>query len=363
MKKIVGILAAAAVLATSVFAADVSAATRIDGTIFKYDAAKTVSVLKEGNASHVYSNPNITFSISDDKAGAKILITSDTDSDKTNVTLGNQTIWFKPLDAVKITLGNCDVALNKESIDWTESAASIGDGPDRAGYLVSIAAEGFSFDFGMQAWNTFWMVKTDAADDPAIGEFFAKAAYSADFGTIGAIVEFNRMTAQAPRRSYGWWESLWNLTPKAEGAIKDTMFGVGYRNNFNGVDAFLNVVGYMDDKFEWIRPELFVSGSADALTYKAFVAPVIFVNSDLADHDAQCELVAKLTYALDGVTPYVYFKDTNLLADKFVSTIKVGATGSVGAMGYDIWAQIDTGKGDDSDKIEFSIPFQLTMSF
>ena len=43
MKKIVGILAAAAI-ATSVFAADVSASTKIKGTVFSYDNAKTFSL-------------------------------------------------------------------------------------------------------------------------------------------------------------------------------------------------------------------------------------------------------------------------------------------------------------------------------
>jgi hypothetical protein len=368
MKKIVGILAVAAMIASTVFAADVSAATRIDANLFTYGADKSISLLKEGNASHVYSNPNITFSVSDDKAGAKILVTSDTDTDSTDVRLYNQTIWFRPFDAVKITLGNADVALNKESIDWTESAGSIGDGPDRAGYLVSVNVEGLSLDFGMQAWNDFWFEKADGADDATIGELFAKVAYSADFGSIGAIVEFNRMVPNGSgwytkcRRSYGWWESLWNLTPKADGAIRDTMFGVGYRNNFGGVDTFLNVIGYNDDKFEWIRPEIFVGGSADAFGYKAFIAPVIFTNSDL-DRKAECEVVVKLTYAMDGITPYAYFKNTNVLADKFVSTIKLGATGSVGAMGYDICAQIATGQGAAQDKVSFQIPVQFTMGF
>ena len=131
MKKIVGILAAAAI-ATSVFAADVSASTKIDGILFSYDNAKTFSLLKEGNGSHIYAQPNMTFSVSDDKAGATIMLTSDTDSDSTDVRLYKQTIWFKPVDAVKITLGNIDVALNKESIKWTESAYNVGDGPESA---------------------------------------------------------------------------------------------------------------------------------------------------------------------------------------------------------------------------------------
>ena len=39
MKKIVGILSAAAVLAASVFAADVSAGVRLEGSLFNFDAA------------------------------------------------------------------------------------------------------------------------------------------------------------------------------------------------------------------------------------------------------------------------------------------------------------------------------------
>jgi len=44
MKKIVGILAAAAV-ATSVFAADVSASTKINGKLFSYDNAKKINIV------------------------------------------------------------------------------------------------------------------------------------------------------------------------------------------------------------------------------------------------------------------------------------------------------------------------------
>ena len=40
MKKIVGILAAAAVLATSVFAADVSAKVKLDGKLLNVDTTK-----------------------------------------------------------------------------------------------------------------------------------------------------------------------------------------------------------------------------------------------------------------------------------------------------------------------------------
>ena len=48
-------------------------------------------------------------------------------------------------------------------------------------------------------------------------------------------------------------------------------------------------------------------------------------------------------------------------ADK---TIKVGATGNVGLMGWNIWFQVDTGANDAGDStVAFSVPFELTVSF
>ena len=384
MKKIVGILAAAAI-ATSVFAADVSASTKLDGAIFSYDGdSKAFSLLGEFNGSHVYANPNMTFSISDDKAGATIKLTTDTDKagimdkwnpdgdgnaalGKTVVGLESQTIWFKPIDALKITLGNVDVALNKESIKWTESAYAVGDGQDRAGYAFSIGVDAFSLDLGMQAWNTTWFDKIDGEDDPRIGETFVKAAYSADFGTIGAYVELNRFSVDGKgRRSYGQWERLFNLQPKDDGAIKDVVFAAGYRNNFDGIDLFVNVGGYMDDKFEWVRPEIFVGGNVDAFGYKAFVAPTIFTDADYKDtldNPLELQLLVRVQYALDAATVYARFDDVDILAKKFTSELRFGAEGSLGCMGYDIWLQVNTGCGDEQDKVNISLPFQLKVNF
>lgn len=378
---------AAAAIATSVFAADVSAATKIKGTLFSYDNAKTFKLLSEVNDSHDYANPNMTFSVSDDKAGATIKLT--TDGTKGNfdpvwselVCQTTQTIWFKPIDALKITVGNFDVALNKEQIKWTESVTGLGGN----GFLFSVNVEGFGFDFGLsQADNGEWISKKDEDDDPTIKAFFLKAGYAADFGNIGAFVEFNR--AKAKRKVYGTPDKFFALNDKPEdnflvhgakdGAIGDVFFGAAYRNNFNGIDLFVNFTGFMDDKFEWIRPEVYVSGAADALSYSLFVAPLIGVDSDVKDaYDAaykaeavnekaiQCEVVAKASYALDGFTPYVQFVDTNILARNFVSTIELGATGNVGGMGWKTWLQIDTGKGAKQDKVDIAVPFELTLSF
>jgi hypothetical protein len=355
MKKIVGIFAAAAVLATSVFAADVSAATKINGSVFAFGADESISMLKEGNDSHDYANPNLAFNISDDRAGASIKLTSDGGTKEVKLT--SQTIWFKPVEVLKISAGNYDVALNKEQIDWTQSVTGIGGN----GFLASVNTNGFGLDIGFDCNEKFWMSKAKDAD-VALTQFFLKAGYSADFGTIGAYAEFNRLGAG--RRTWAYHDAFFGLgdnavagIAKKDGAVSDIHFGAGYKNNFNGINVFANVAGFMADKFEWIRPEIYVSGSADAFGYNAFIAPIIFVNGDL-NRDAEVELVAKLTYAMDGITPYFYFKDENLLNKTFTAQIKVGATGSVGLVGYNIWAQVDV-----ADKVGFSVPFELTASF
>jgi hypothetical protein len=85
---------------------------------------------------------------------------------------------------------------------------------------------------------------------------------------------------------------------------------------------------------------------------------------DNADMKAfECEVVAKVAYAMDGFTPYAQFYDADILAKKFTSTIELGASGSVSAMGWKAWLQIDTGKGADKDKADISVPFELTFNF
>jgi hypothetical protein len=378
MKKIVGILAAAAI-ATSVFAADVSAATKIGGKLFHYDADKTIGLLTENNDSHDYAQPNITFSVSDEKAGATVKLT--TDGGTKEVKMTTQTIWFKPVDMLKITAGTFDIALNKETIDYTESVTGLGGN----GFLATVDVSGFTLDVGFEANGKDWLSKKDGADDPTINKFFIKGAYSADFGNIGAYVKFNgaedKLTKAykaiedaeddeaLEKAMKGLVDVLGKpyatlLQPK-EGAISSVEFGAGYKNTIDPITFFVNFVGFMDDKFEWVRPEVFVTGNMDAFGFSAFVAPAIMLDSDVKDaldffdiSPIFLETVAKVTYQMDACSLYAYFKDVNLLAKDFAATIKLGANGSLGAMGWNIWAQIDA-----AEKVGFSVPFELTFSF
>ena len=423
MKKIVGILSAAAVLAASVFAADVSAATKIGGQVFGFSTStktesgvttKTdkIDFFSQGNDSHDYANPNISFSISDDKAGASIKLT--TDGNTLNVAQTSQSIWFKPIDILKVTVGSYDVALNKETIDWTESYTGLGGN----GFLVSLNTNGIGIDVGLAEGNNnaSWLSYTKVSKDPdpnkdnekksypTIKPFFIKGSYTADFGTIGAYVLFNHADPASWDATYG----KYNIeSSNANSSIKNFDFGVGYKNTFNPITVFANVVGHVEntdkeDKEEnneikrathlqWIRPELFVTGNVDAFGFSLFAAPLIYVNNERFAHKdendkflrnkdngqsmIEAEVLAKVTYRIDTVTLYGHFKDGNIFAQKeikndkgeisydsvFKATIKVGATGNVGLMNWDTCVKFDIDTSNDSFGV--SIPFTLGVSF
>ena len=86
MKKIVGILVAAAI-ATSVFAADVSAKVQLEGNLFKFGTDKKITMFDIAKPSDQAWNPIINASVNNDQAGADlgtvnaILVAKDTFKD------------------------------------------------------------------------------------------------------------------------------------------------------------------------------------------------------------------------------------------------------------------------------------------
>ena len=199
MKKIVGILAAAAVLATSVFAADVSAGVRLEGSLFNWNGS-TASALSLKHNNQYYHAP-IAFSVSGEKAGGTLKLTDQdrgnaasatvaADKDATVKTSAWQ-IWLKPVDAVKLTFGCYKNTLNQESIGWYRTDSAIGgDDGNKGSYVATFTpVDGlsvdllFANDFG-KAWFS----------GNSVAELGLIAKYSADFGTIGAFVDINRTT-------------------------------------------------------------------------------------------------------------------------------------------------------------------------
>jgi len=351
MKKIVGILAAAAVFATSVFAADISAKVELDGKLFNYDGAtKTVSALNVDKPADQHWNAVFSASVSGDNAGASFVVMSgNTISGGTQVitgdiadpsTLGaqglfgwnngkilagkNWQIWMSPVDGLKFTIGANAANLNQEQITWSGTTLKT----EADGFGVSYSVAGLSFDLLFTpGLGADWFSKADGID-AVIGETTFKAAYGADFGTIGLLY-------------------------KANDSFKKNTIAIGYSNNFGPVFAFLNAGVIIADKTD-IRVEAFAKGNAGDFGWAVWLP----FDYNGTTEDASLGSIVELTYALGGTTAYVRFNDANLMADYFASEIRLGAKGSVGGAGWNIWAQIDV-----AEKTSFSIPFEFGYGF
>jgi len=282
MKKIVGILAAAALIATSVFAADVSAKVRIDGTVFEYDGAAleykaddakfeptgSFKLLRASSQARPYWSPYITLSASTDNAGGQVLFIEEEDG-KGNVKIDRPNVWFKPLDMLKITAGFQEYMMNQETIDYT----SISKADQDFGYAVSYAQDAISVNVFLGTGNNGWFFKDAIANcgtskEPAgsyLKDLYVNGAYTADFGTISAMFEFKSKGGDFKPTEVGKYdEDVYGntgttATPAygivhAKGSTKVTegkytsynsqliKFGAGYKNTIDDLTFWADVV-------------------------------------------------------------------------------------------------------------------------
>ena len=422
MKKIVGILAAAAVLATSVFAADVSAKVRVGGKIFDMDGTASnekgdeVSAFKLFTAdtvSHTYDAPFATISTSTDEAGATVKFVRNGD----NVGFGDVQVWMKPIENLKIQAGSHDLAMNKETIDWTEQLKA--QCYDTYGYSLGITYDAISANIALGTGQGDWFFQDAIAafgttEEPAfalVKDLYVNFAYGADFGTISAFFRYRGKTAKEAETTY-------EINDKGDIEAKTTAasfeptridFGAGYKNTIDSLTFFVDVVGssfsastdkeekagmvkYLDkdgktrSAFD-LGVDAFVQYSQDALTAKGFIKYETLdfghLNSKgdadiMADNNTIVELLARVDYKLDnGLNLFAYFKDANLLNKQtkagdtdpsavFASTIKLGASGNVGIASWETYLQLDTGVNGAKgkyDKVNVSMPCYIQVAF
>ena len=374
MKKIVGILSAAAVLAASVFAADLTGAVRLEGELFNYNGTtEEVKALMIKPNQQMYWGP-LTLSVSSDRAGGTMKM-CDEGSDKLSV--GKWAIWFKPMDMLKVNLGTIDKSMNTESIDYGGRVLNY----DSFGASLDVNVDAFSATLSVVPGKaTYWfdngmatlkddvikaykkVVNYDELSDEAkkaIDDAFAKvsasdikdmaevlgieqnanfktlnlyAQYAADFGTISAMLDFSEN-------------------------FKKISIAAGYKNTFGDITMFADAAVYLKEKANAFAVDADVVYAKDALNAQAYVkfdAPF----EGMKKETINVTTLAKVSYNLGSVTPYLQFEDANILASDFACTIKPGVTGSVGIMNYEVAAQFDIAK-----KVNISVPVNFAVNF
>ena len=345
MKKIVGILSAAAILAASVFAADVSAKVKLDGSLFNLIADKSINALKIEHANSESWNPVIAMSVNGDVAGAetslyigKLITPTGVNNGEgffdwnKGYTLGIKTfkIWFSPLDGLKVNLGNVGTNLNQETISKTDS------GVDSEGFGISYNKDAIGIDLILApGWGNNWFSKADG-QDASVAETYFKFQYNGgDIGTINAMFD-------------------------AKDTFKTLKFGAGYKNTFSGITVFENVLGYVgNEKFTKVRSETFASGNVDALSWAGWLP----VDINLGDKvTVGVGTIAKATYNAGPCSIYLYLEAADWLADNLAKgsaiTVKPGVTGNVGTMSYEVAVETKI-----NDPFSLSVPVNFTVSF
>ena len=214
-----------AAMATSLFAADISAATKIKANLFSNGADESISLMKETNDSHDYANPNFSMSIGDDKAGATVKIT--TDGGNLNAAQTTQTIWFKPVDAVKVTLGHVGAkSIFNPQFGWWAQTANMWS----HGYQCDVTVDALSFTAVLAGGEGGYWFDASKAGFNKVGNFWVDAKYSASIGSLQAFV-----TKGATVGAHGY--SNWATSPLAIGVAYANM---PYLQTGYGADVVLS---------------------------------------------------------------------------------------------------------------------------
>ena len=369
MKKIVGILSAAAVLATSVFALDISAMIQLDGSIATF-GKDTVKVLElnpwdpAGTSDYVWR-----FDVAGDQAGATVYNYSKTAKDGFDghidfENVAEWSIWLKPIDVLKVTVGNIYFGTQSPRFGWwakTVENAKYGFQCDLDfGPLQITAGLGgpYQGSWGSNGAGEYWFDK-DYVGLRKLGQFWVGGSYNVDgIGTFGASV--NRGAAVNPHGFPGWLGS----TPLA--------IDVYYANMPWGETSwFADVALVFKEKNPWggteegfgleierLTSQLYFEFHLDAFTL--YVVDVLNVQLDSDNDVFKDGFELKAQYALDSFIPYVQIDGYGIMDSAL--GVRLGVGFDVGACNIDLAVQTNLGWADDFG-VTVGVPIEFTLNF
>ena len=379
MKKIVMGIAAAA-CAVSMFAVDFSATVKMDTEI----AAKNgdaVDFLKIKSKDQKDSDALI-ISGSSDKAGGQFQLWYQYDgtdggnlyrdltkleANKSNgawendnlykphgLRIRNVNLWFKPIDQIKVTIGNVAIDSYKEQIFWWHGVygAKPGSwgafGGEYIGTQAGVKAEIKPIDnltFEAALFQGIDTAQFSTASGYEYKGYAVKAKYGFDGGSAAAV-----------------------FADKGKDGQKYVAIGADY-SGIAGLYFFGNLSFNLNkDGLQGFAFDDYVKYSADALTIQAHLPFVMFKEGNAFKAGMYATL--KLSYAMDGFTPYLLCTtepdgDAGWTFDdsfKFFMTFKPGVTFNVGSAAFDAAFRLDFNDANaGSAKVNWSVPVGITV--
>ena len=318
MKKIVGILAAAAI-ATSVFAADVSATAKLSSSLLKSNDGALDALTTLNNAQTADYATLFNLAVSSDNAGGGVKYWDGGDK---GVVSGAYNVWFKPTDAIKLSFKENGLGLfgQKYKGYYAHEVAK-----SAAGYGFQFVADAVTLDIVLQ--DGFYA--KPKSGDATIGQLGAKLGYNADFGSVAFLFS-------------------------AQDTFKTFHIGAGYSGNVGDIGVVFNAGAIIADNTT-VGLTASAGGSVDALSW-AIDIPVDIILGDKTT--TKVGTLAKVTYALDAFKLAPYFEDEDFLAEgDFAAKIGCEITGNVGAASWKVDPHFTT-----KDKV-FEVGFETSIGF
>ena len=405
MKKIVGILGAAVMLASSVFAADMAAKVYMTGNVaggtFNGDAteayfwnlAKTDQ--KDADA--------LVISTNGDKSGANFQFWYNYDgSGSANLVVRSTNLWFKPIDMVKVTVGDLSVGTYKEMIDgWkvaVGNSASAHDGWSNGGRWSSYATvEAAGLNVEVTPISGLTLSAGIAPGAGNNGLTFTKDSFS--YAAWGALAQYDLsgLTGLPVSAAISWRDS-------GKDGYKILAVGGDYGSKWSdGFYGFLNARFFFEDlsysavdttvatpqTYTWSKKSVLTGIALDnyakyqlgALKVAVRAPVTIRLVKDLtgngvkasnfkypADPSYLCYEI-KVTYGLGAYTPYLDIEndnavtfDSNFGTNFLKMAIQPGVSFNVGSCSIDVGVNVDLSSVKNG-KIGWSVPFQLGVAF
>lgn len=319
MKKIITVATMAAMVAGAAFAAEASATVQAKGSLFTISEGKDPTAL---SLEDVRKNDTaVEFKVEGEKAGASVKIkngsaeskftpavvddsaTTDVDEsapakvDTTVTVFDDASIWIKPVDQVKLSLGGIGGKL-------AEDVAKL----EGKGYGLTLSVDPLTVELGFGAASY-----GDWFNGNKVGVTTAKVAYKADFGTVTGFFGYNGQAAAT------------------ENNVK---FGAQFSGSADAISYDVAVGGAANteassDQFKLVEAAVVVKYAADPLTVTGKVLPKINVGEEDTNKLVDLKLNAKVEYALEDFTGYAEVTADDVLADTFKLTVNPGVKGKI----------------------------------
>ncbi len=321
MKKIIAVTAMAAVVAASAMAVEMSAQAKLSGKVLNYDGSQFSMFTMDEQAPIYDGGTGVSFSLNGEKAGGSFRIHGP-NYHGANFRLDGIGIWAKPIDMLKIQVGDWGYGVNKEDITWSRINFDWVGGGAFNFQLAPVA--GLTLDVG---FSSDFIMNGDLN-----GALTFQVAYGADFGSVKALGKIAK--------------DVYN-------------FAAEYAGNVGPVYLVVNGgVGIASSNVSIVDGSVYAKYAADALAVKGYV---YYGNKPSVSDTALAntlKVAAKVEYNLGAVGLFAQVSADDLIEDSFAGVkVNPGVTFAIGESNWKVGAEMKIGS-----TFSIGVPVEVSIS-